>query len=775
MRWLLTPDVLGYAKQSLLHAFYDGQLDPRDWMRLEDGHAHVEDGAPDAGRERALALSTITPPASGELWFDYAADTGDGGVAMYTVAYLCQADLAIDGGAACERGALIGRRVSVPAGAPAADAARLPRGQFLLVGGDTAYHVADEATIAARVQVPFARAAVELARRQPDHAPRRLYGLPGNHDYYDQLIGFGRMFRHPVTAPGEPGPGGRPPPLAIPNLTRVQEASYLAITLPWDWQLWALDVNAWLDARQEWYFRSLPTPRKLVVATPSPPIAHHAITADAAHKNALNRLGLPAWFESGAPPAGTCRLDLSGDTHHYARHQPGAPAPTMAPVGLGCAAAQDAPAPYLAVVAGGGGAFHHPSFVRQGAVPAQAVYPTAAVSRRAVARRLFNPLALLGGGLVWIIPLLLTLFLGYGATKDTGGTRWLGDAVLSAVGVDAQVALGGGGRCPLAVAPDDAVALAGCPVAESGPLELVGSLRYLGVGVGALALLFLALRTRGIRFSAARRRQPTVLDRWLGHPEARPRRYLTYLLTVVGLLLPFVSPFFIEAPLADALWFDGGWLAIVVFAVGTSLGLGVVGGLGQGALGRLGFLVLGAGHGLVQTATPLVVARVALVRWWLAPAMLVVLALGAALGRRAMTAGARALTLGGLAVVTWVAAIAVVLVGADGAAVYPAHTGDLPLLLGVAALVAIIASLIHLGWYLAIAAAGGGHANEVGGAARLDDYRSFIRFRLTPERLTGYVIACDRPSLDPDALAPYVVDVFEVGPAPAGDRLPSSP
>ena len=42
-----------------------------------------------------------------------------------------------------------------------------------------------------------------------------------------------------------------------------------------------------------------------------------------------------------------------------------------------------------------------------------------------------------------------------------------------------------------------------------------------------------------------------------------------------------------------------------------------------------------------------------------------------------------------------------------------------------------------------------------------------IRFRLTPDRLTGYVIACDHPRADGTKLEPYLVDVFELGPRPA--------
>jgi hypothetical protein len=180
-------------------------------------------------------------------------------------------------------------------------------------------------------------------------------------------------------------------------------------------------------------------------------------------------------------------------------------------------------------------------------------------------------------------------------------------------------------------------------------------------------------------------------------------------------------------------------------------------------------------HGLVQVVTPLVVTRIALVAWWLAPLMLAVLGLGALAGRSTLARGASPLTLGAVGLVAWLVAMAVVVVGAGGVAVYPVGTDEWLLLVVIGAVVTITASIIHLGWYLAIAAAGGGHSNEVGGAARLEDYRSFIRFRVTPDRLTGYVIACDRPYADPAALRPYIVDVFELGPTPVPPPEPKPP
>jgi hypothetical protein len=64
------------------------------------------------------------------------------------------------------------------------------------------------------------------------------------------------------------------------------------------------------------------------------------------------------------------------------------------------------------------------------------------------------------------------------------------------------------------------------------------------------------------------------------------------------------------------------------------------------------------------------------------------------------------------------------------------------------------------GWYLAVCLAFGGHNNEAGGAARLDRYRHFIRFRLTNESLTAYVIGFVKPTIDPGKLEVVLVERF---------------
>lgn len=79
----------------------------------------------------------------------------------------------------------------------------LPRGAFLFVGGDTAYHVADYAGLGLRFQKVFDWAFEDLKKhltvaqvREMWNEPKRrpVFAVPGNHDYYDMVDGFNRQF-----------------------------------------------------------------------------------------------------------------------------------------------------------------------------------------------------------------------------------------------------------------------------------------------------------------------------------------------------------------------------------------------------------------------------------------------------------------------------------------------------------------------------------------------------------------------------------------------------
>jgi len=87
------------------------------------------------------------------------------------------------------------------------------------------------------------------------------------------------------------------------------------------------------------------------------------------------------------------------------------------------------------------------------------------------------------------------------------------------------------------------------------------------------------------------------------------------------------------------------------------------------------------------------------------------------------------------------------------------HFFLLPFFAGVAG---AVLSCVLFGWYLAVALAFNGHNNEAGGAARIEGFKQFIRFRINRFGLTGFVIALDNPGTELADLHPKMIDVFHI-------------
>jgi hypothetical protein len=114
------------------------------------------------------------------LWIDFVADTGDDRDVSQAVGRMVFEEYTVR------------ERVGDADGDADRDVV-LPRGDVLLFGGDTAYPVATADEIFRRVVSPWN----EVLREEgvDDGRTRVLLGIPGNHDWYDGLDGFGRMFR----------------------------------------------------------------------------------------------------------------------------------------------------------------------------------------------------------------------------------------------------------------------------------------------------------------------------------------------------------------------------------------------------------------------------------------------------------------------------------------------------------------------------------------------------------------------------------------------------
>lgn len=490
--WLLGQQLIASLKWILLYTAFGTKLDARDWM---DAKVYSFDQKASDEQVKSVETSDLTESQEisivadqdkqpKDFWFDYISDTGDGMTATYSIAYLCLSNLWVKGDEAKKPPELplrmpdnwtsegkvpelyspedkIGLRLDHQITEIKAEKRiSLPRGQFLLVGGDTSYHMSDYASLHIRFQTPFDWAyrdleedlklvgkQIDVVEERETGANRRpLFGIPGNHDYYDMLDGFRRQFRLPIKSRPEnkvySNDDLSAPQLMSRGFKRIQESSYLALRLPFNWMLWGLDTEVGtIDERQRDFFLGLSpegTPRKLIVATSAPTTVFGKI-ADPDDEKAskafcqlkLRRCFLPGekwtkvdiehwekeegrtWDQKVALSPNQTRLDLAGDVHQYARYW--GPESYSAQHTRYDNPQAEAPRAdnYASVVSGLGGAFHHPSTTYVDEIREQALYPTADVSRRAVAREIFNPIKVLRGGGVFVLGGAIALVLTF--------------------------------------------------------------------------------------------------------------------------------------------------------------------------------------------------------------------------------------------------------------------------------------------------------------------------------------------------------------------------
>jgi hypothetical protein len=800
--WLLDRQLISSLKDIVLYTAFGNRIDPRNWM--------------------AAAEIDLTGLADEhEFWFDYLSDTGDGTRATYSVAYLAYSNLWIP-----KAGAVPGCKVKLEKDAE--HTRRLPRGAFLFVGGDTAYHVADYETLAERFQQPFKWAHDDLLHRDKITAERRpLFGIPGNHDYYDFLDGFNRQFRRPFNSEQafDRGMKGPQPFLVIPGFERVQETSYVALALPFGWRLWGFDAESGeMDRRQKQFFQQIrqdptkPTD-KLIVATPEP-VTEFGRYRRAHHHQAetFEHIGLEQPFlqgQGGTLPAGKARLDIAGDVHHYARYWGTTPE---------AGTEEGHRTNYASVISGLGGAFVHSSSTDVGEVRAKVRYPEPRTALAVSIRRLTNLWTIMRGGRVWMVGALVasTIFLG-GLVSDSPRKDLVAPLLQSlghTVGAIDEASFLKAAHISLTVIED----------AARKPFN-----RELSCLPLLLAVVLLGILTHHrLKAKSKSRGGEKAIQSW-SYRWPIAMAVLAACATVVFLyfipgkhssyrtLKPLVSNFVMLVLLAvsfgafywnrqydDAMfrqsrlrklngWDQAFFVALFIFALltgvfgllrygvdslavvaidlmfivgvlGLLLGLPLFAATTGAALysrrGKVGFFFLGLWHGTLQLVLPLVL--VVTRPWWqglaaaLVTAGLTIMA-GQLVSRiilRDRDARDRFLA-GTLLLIFWL------LLGA-GLAVF-AFTGRATqpvdgLAFLTATVLGLLFSCIWFGWYLAVSLCYDGHNNEAGGGARIEQFKQFIRFRLTADGLTGFVIGIDEPKEDGSQLKPHLIDVFEVRP-----------
>lgn len=225
----------------------------------------------------------------GSLWFDWLADTGDSFNATYATARLAAGEVAVD---------------------TSEGTRRLPRGELLILGGDLAYPAAHPDVYRDRMIGPYRAALPAVAE---DEAPPRMLTIAGNHDWYDGLTTFLRLFCQ-----------GKP----VGAWTTEQTRSYFTVKLPHDWWILGIDLalDLFIDKPQIDYFTHIANDEmkpgdKVIMMMHQPSWLFAGINADADLYSDMALTNLQQFERDVLHPAGLrIPLSIGGHIHHYNRY-----------------------------------------------------------------------------------------------------------------------------------------------------------------------------------------------------------------------------------------------------------------------------------------------------------------------------------------------------------------------------------------------------------------------------------------------------------------------
>lgn len=251
-----------------------------------------------------------------EMWIDYMADTGDGWNATMSVAWLLGRDALIlkKDGSPTEQ-VIPGNQDEYPVKA-AGDEIRLEHGELLIAGGDQVYPTASPEEYENRFGNPLACA------RFSQSPPRTILAIPGNHDWYDGLTSFVRLFCQSEGARRWFG-----------AWQARQRRSYFTAKLPHGWWLWGVDTALGddLDPPQYDYFRQaagqLKPGERVILCIPGPHwlMADGNESPDALEERQLqNKLRIIVELAKRGG-RNEVPLILTGDLHYYAHFRSGDP------------------------------------------------------------------------------------------------------------------------------------------------------------------------------------------------------------------------------------------------------------------------------------------------------------------------------------------------------------------------------------------------------------------------------------------------------------------
>ncbi len=313
VRWFSPAQLISTGLKVIVSTFVGEQTDKRIIQALTTAKEDYFDFSKVISNINETASSDRVDQKN-EVWIDYICDTGDGWDPTYTVAYY----------ACLDQLELNSRQSGIH---------QTKRGSLLVFGGDEVYPTPSKDNYVRRLVVPY-KCAIGDAR--PDE-PLHVFAIPGNHDWYDGLSAFTRLFCSDLNP-------------KIAQWHSKQRRSYFALKLPGNWWLLGSDgqLQSDIDTPQLEYFRNICINHMsegdkviLCISQPNWIYAHKYKEFGALYDESdLIYLQNNILAEKNVK----IKVYLSGDYHHYRRHEE---------------VREDNQEPVQKITAGGGGAFLH--------------------------------------------------------------------------------------------------------------------------------------------------------------------------------------------------------------------------------------------------------------------------------------------------------------------------------------------------------------------------------------------------------------------------------
>lgn len=186
------------------------------------------------------------------------------------------------------------------------DPVAIPRGKVLIFGGDQVYPTPGNKEYWNHLQVPYNAA---FPWKDNDDDRPNLFAIPGNHDWYDGLSSFLKLFCQDRS---------------LGNWLTRQKRSYFAIKLPYHIWIWGIDIqlHADIDQPQLQYFEKIAREKmakgdRVMLCTAEPAWVYEATTNNYISYERFNFF-VNRFFSKN-------EIDMvaviTGDLHHYARYE----------------------------------------------------------------------------------------------------------------------------------------------------------------------------------------------------------------------------------------------------------------------------------------------------------------------------------------------------------------------------------------------------------------------------------------------------------------------